>query len=84
MATLSDDRLPEWFAAEAYRQPDAFNWNFRCGVRCRDGDLKVLDVPIHVVRSPGRSERIELTKREVLEMLHKHVVTELAKVSLEE
>ena len=59
-------------------------WCLRVSIRCRDADLKILDVPIEVLVAPGRSERITLTKREMLEIMHRYTVTELAKISLEE
>ena len=81
----ADGRLPDWFAAEAYRSEGAIpGWHFRCGVRCRDGDLKLLDIPVVQIQSPGRSLRIQLTKRNLLEQLQTHVAMELAKLSLQE
>lgn len=77
-------QLPTWLAVEAYYNDYAAEWWLRVGIRCRDADLKVLDIPVEVLAAPGRSERIALTKRVVLETLHRHVVTELAKISLEE
>lgn len=86
MATLSSGgTLPQWFVAEAYRSDDLFDaWAFRAGVRCQDGDLVVLDFPVVVRVSPGRSDRVSLTRRELLERMHEQVVTKLAKLALED
>lgn len=78
------EQLPEWFVAEAYRVHTASSWHFRCGVRCRDGDLKILDIPVNQLVSLGRRARIALTKRQVLEELQSRVAVELARLSLEE
>ena len=76
--------LPSWFVVEGYRPTGAYYWRLRAGIRCRDGDLKVLDIPVEQLVSPGRADRITLTKRQVLESLQKHAAVELAKLSLEE
>lgn len=89
MATLNkfapktSGELPTWLPVEAYYN-GGDGWCLRVGIRCRDADLKILDIPIEVLVAPGRSERITLTKREMLEIMHRYTVAELAKISLEE
>ncbi len=76
--------LPEWFVVEAYHCEGAGDWSLRAGVRCRDGDIKIFDMPIFINVNPGRSQTLALRKRDVLEALRDHIVTELAKLELEE
>lgn len=76
--------LPEWFVVEAYHNSASGDWCLRAGVRCRDGDLKVFDMPIFVNVNPGRRQTLALRKREVLEQMRDHIVTALAKIELED
>ena len=76
--------LPEWFVVEAYHCEWAGDWSLRAGVRCRDGDLTIFDMPIFINVNPGRSQTLALRRRDVLEALRDHIVTELAKLELEE
>jgi len=76
--------LPEWFVVEAYNDSSRGDWSLRAGVRCRDGDLKIFDMPIFINVNPGRSQTLALRRRDVLEALRDHIVTELAKLELEE
>ena len=76
--------LPEWFVVEAYSGQGLGDWHLRAGVRCRDGDLKIFDMPIFVNINPGRSQTLALRKRDVLEQMRDHIVTALAKIELEE
>lgn len=76
--------LPEWFVVEAYNDHGVGDWSLRAGVRCRDGDLKIFDMPIFINVNPGRSQTLALRRRDVLEALRDHIVTELAKLELEE
>lgn len=76
--------LPEWFVIEAYHNNDSRDWNLRAGVRCRDGDLTIFDMPIYLNVNPGRSMTLTMCRREVLEEMQAFVATELAKIELEE
>jgi hypothetical protein len=76
--------LPEWFVVEAYHCEGSGGWSLRAGVRCRDGDLEIFDMPIFINVNPGRSLTLSMRKREVLEQMRDHIVTELAKLELEE
>lgn len=80
----ASSNLPEWFVVEAYHCAGAGDWSLRAGVRCRDGDLKIFDMPIFVNINPGRSQTLALRKRDVLEQMRDHIVTELAKIELED
>lgn len=84
MATQSDGVLPEWFAAESYRKFDSLVWGFRVGVRCRDADVKIFDIAEHIINAPGRSARLEMTKLQLLQLIHEQITVELAKATLEQ
>lgn len=81
---IDSSELPEWFVVEAYHDIANADWSLRAGVRCRDGDLKIFDMPIYLNVNPGRSMTLSMRKREVLEQMRNHIVTELAKLELEE
>ncbi len=84
MAMQNDDRLPEWFRAESYRGIDFVDWRFRVGVRCRDADVKIFDIEEHAVNSPGRSPRLDMTKLQLLQLVHEQITVALAKATLEQ
>lgn len=84
MAMQNDDRLPEWFRAESYRGIDFVDWRFRVGVQCRDADVKIFDIEEHAVNSPGRSPRLDMTKLQLLQLVHEQITVALAKATLEQ
>ena len=59
-------------------------WSFRIGIRCRDADVKILDITPPIMDEPGRTSRIAMTKRQLLESIHQHIVMELANLALED
>jgi hypothetical protein len=73
-----------WCAVESYRRADQYDWSFRIGIRCRDADVKILDITPPIMDEPGRTSRIAMTKRQLLESIHQHVVMELANLALED
>jgi hypothetical protein len=88
MSTYKDDNwhsetLPTWCAVEAYRRDDQYDWSFRVGIRCRDADVKILDISPRVMHEPGRTPRISMTKEALLQAIHEQVTVELAKLALE-
>jgi hypothetical protein len=78
------EKLPTWCAVEAYRRDDQYDWSFRIGIRCRDADVKILDITPPIIDEPGRTPRIAMTKRQLLESIHQHVVMQLANLALED
>ena len=78
------ETLPVWCVVESYRRADQYDWSFRIGIRCRDADVKILDVTPPIIDEPGRTSRIAMTKRQLLESIHQHVVMELANLALED
>jgi hypothetical protein len=78
------EKLPTWCAVEAYRRERHYDWSFRIGIRCRDADVKILDITPPIIAEPGRTPRIAMTKRQLLESIHQHVVMELANLALED
>ena len=78
------EKLPTWCAVEAYRREGQYDWSFRIGIRCRDADVKILDITPPIMEEPGRTPRIAMTKRQLLESIHQHVVMELANLALED
>jgi hypothetical protein len=78
------EKLPTWCVVEAYRRDDQYDWSFRIGIRCRDADVKILDITPPIMEEPGRTSRIAMTKRQLLESIHQHIVMELAKLALED
>ena len=83
-ANWHSENLPVWCAVESYRRADEYDWSFRIGIRCRDADVKILDITPRVINEPGRTPRIAMTKRQLLESIHQHVVMELANLALED
>ena len=84
MATQNDDRLPEWFAAESYRKVGSYVWGFRVGVRCKDADVRIFDITEHIINAPGRSPRLNMTKLQLLQLVHEQITVALAKATLEQ
>ena len=84
MAMQNDYRLPEWFRAESYRGIDFVDWRFRVAVRCKDADVKIFDIEEHAVNSPGRSPRLDMTKLQLLQLVHEQITIALAKATLEQ
>jgi hypothetical protein len=78
------ETLPVWCAVESYRRADQYDWSFRIGIRCRDEDVKILDITPPIMDEPGRTSRIAMTKRQLLESIHQHIVMELANLALED
>lgn len=83
MATQSNDwRIPEWCRVEGYHQYD--RWRFRVGLQCKDADVQILDIPQHILLSPGRSTRLDMTRLELLQVLQEQITVALAKATLEQ
>jgi hypothetical protein len=85
MATQSNDwRIPEWCRVEGYQAFDRGGWQFRVGLQCKDADVKVFDIPQNLLTAPGRSTRLDMTKLQLLQVLHEQITAALAKAILEQ
>jgi hypothetical protein len=81
---MRDHMLPQWCVVEGYHDINNQDWRFRIGMQCVDADVRVLDIPAYSVRAAGRSDRLQLTRRQLLELLIEQLTVQLATVTLEE
>jgi hypothetical protein len=81
---MRDHMLPQWCVVEGYHDSNNQDWRFRIGMQCVDADVRVLDIPAYPIRAAGRSDRLQLTRRQLLELLIEQLTVQLATVTLEE
>lgn len=77
--------LPEWIRVEAVRNSNTLDMGLRIGLRARDGDTALFELyaGLDVLRSPGRSDRINMTQRQLLEHVIELASKQLAILALE-
>lgn len=77
--------LPEWIRVEAVRNNNTHDMGLRIGLRARDGDVSLFAqyAGFDVLRSPGRSDRVNLTQRQLLEHVVEVTTKQLAILALE-
>lgn len=86
MAMRNDDHhLPSWVHLEMVHNPRAYQYDLRCWIQAHDADVALFNLgPILTVDSPGRSPRLMMTKRQVLESVLETVSKQLAVLALED
>ncbi len=81
---MRDHDLPRWCVVEGYHDFNNQDWRFRIGMQCLDADVRVMDIPAYTVSAAGRSDRLRLTRRQLLELLIEQLTVQLATATLEE
>jgi hypothetical protein len=81
---MRDHMLPQWCVVEGYHDFNHIDWRFRVALRCLDADVLVLDIPAYTVSAAGRSDRLQLKRRQLLELLIEQLTVQLATATLEE
>lgn len=85
MATRSDDHLPSWVHLEMAHNPRTDQYDLRCWIQAHDADAVLFNIgPILIVGSPGRSPRLTMTKRQILESVLETISKQLAELALED
>lgn len=82
MAMLSNP-MPNWLIAEQREDYLTMKDDIRVAIRCREGWVHVVNVPLDLDYMAHKMN-LPLTKRELLEEIHKNVIVQLAKLTLEE
>lgn len=81
VAEVFDGHLPIWLNVET--DAGVPEPHLRVTARCKDGDVLVLDVLRQIVIAPGRSDRLAVTKQELLSQTLDLLNTQLGLLALE-
>jgi hypothetical protein len=81
---LYDNEIPVWLDISAVKKAGEQSTMLSVRLHCRDADVQAVYIPVDVLLQPGRSERIALSKRDVLEMIQSNVTQQLAIIALED
>lgn len=73
--------IPPWLFIDVGHDPVQDRARVRLALRCCDGDALVFDAKVDTYAVSRLS--VPLTRREVLEAMHKQVVVELSKLEME-
>jgi|AntAceMinimDraft_13_1070369.scaffolds.fasta_scaffold40599_1 hypothetical protein len=80
---LYDNEIPVWLDISAVKAAGEATTMLSVRLHCKDADVQAVYIPVEVLHQPGRSERIAMTKRDVLEMIQSNITHQLAVIALE-